>query len=248
MPNKSKKTKQEIFTEYSDRFGLDLNQKPPVDKFYTQLEPDEYLEKLPYIHDIEYFCVRLRQALEKNQTICIYADFDTDAVTATGIMYWGLIDLGFNPEKLFFYTPDRFKEGYGVNTEAIDYLSKQVDLIITVDCGINSVLEADIVLKNAHADLIITDHHHLTEQLPNCLAVCNPRLSEYKNNLKRGGEKLSKEEKAFIKTLEIRRVGVESVTNPKLSHSVTGVGTAWFCLVWLGYYLDDPSLFETAPR
>jgi DHH family len=241
MPTKTKeKARADIFTEYSDRFGLDLNQKPLVDKFYTQLEANEYLEKLPYIHDIEYFCVRLKQALDRQETICIYADFDTDAVTATGVMYWGLIDLGFNPDKLSFYTPDRFKEGYGVNTEAIDWLSKQVDLIITVDCGINSVLEADIVLRNAHADLIITDHHHLTEQLPNCLAVCNPRLSEYKENFV-GEEKWRKQftekELTFIESLQSRRNLPESISNSKLSHSVTGVGTAWFSLVWLGYYL-----------
>jgi hypothetical protein len=239
---------QYFHKKYALRFGLDLDQKPPIDQFYTQLELSEYKNKLPFIHDIEFFCIRLHQALLKNEKICIYADFDTDAVTATGVMYWGLIDLGFNKDKIKFYTPDRFTEGYGVNIEAIDWISKEVDLIITVDCGINSTAEADVVLKNKKADLLITDHHHLTTELPNCLGVCNPRLSEFKRDKKLSDSRYKTLIKKnprylnFMESIKNRFEIPESNTNPKLSHSVTGVGVAWFCLVWLGYFIEEYDL------
>jgi single-stranded-DNA-specific exonuclease len=136
-------------------------------------------------------------------------------------MYWGLVLLGFKRENIDFYAPDRFTEGYGMNTEAVEMLCDKYDLIISVDCGINSTLEAEVCRKKG-VDLIITDHHHLTNEIPNALAVINPRLSEIYNS-----------------------------NNPKyelkknyLSPSVTGVGVAWFVVVWLAYYMKQDLDFE----
>jgi single-stranded-DNA-specific exonuclease len=199
-----------IVAEYVSRF-----QKPenyPIDQFFTQFSLDDYGGKLPYLFDIDKFCVRVKKAIDAHEKVCIYSDYDTDAVTATGTMYWGLIELGVKPDNLDFYAPDRFTEGYGMNPEAALELSQKYDLVISVDCGINSVVEAE-VFKNTQCDLIITDHHQLTGSVPDCIAVINPRLSEVYTDRR-------KEDGLY------------------LSISVTGVGVAWFSLVWLAYYLQ----------
>lgn len=202
-----------ILLDYAKRFNKPNSKTLEISGFFTSLD-EKYLAELPYLYDIEVATDRLKQALEQNQKICIYSDYDTDAVTATGTMYWGLTLLGFNPENLDFYAPDRFTEGYGMNPEAISMLCDKYDLIISVDCGINSVNEAKICQEKG-IDLIITDHHHLSGELPKCLAVINPRLSEY----------YAKESAKFVQK------------NNYLSSSVTGVGVAWFVVVWLAYRL-----------
>ena len=164
-----------ILTEYISRFKKP--QSIQFDQFFTQFSLQDYESKLPYLFDIDIFCKRLEIAIKNQQSICIYSDYDTDAVTATGTMYWGLIELGVKPEKLDFYAPDRFTEGYGMNPAAAQELSQKYDLVISVDCGINSTEEA-LVFKNTKCDLIITDHHQLTGLVPDCVAVINPRLSE----------------------------------------------------------------------
>jgi len=243
-------------TKYYNRF---TNNKPvKSDKFFTQYDISEYSEKLPYIFGIESFCSRLYQALIKKEKICIYSDYDTDAVTATATMYWGLVGLGFAKEKIDFYAPDRFTEGYGMNTEAIEMLSQKYDLIISVDCGINSVKEAKIVKNSQNCDLIITDHHHLQDTIPNCITI-NPRLSKYYSenidiysaqkilNL----ESLDLNENIILKIenwiKKISKNPIEYPTNSQkfLSESVTGVGVAWFCLVWFGYFLEEIQVDHT---
>ncbi|MBC7472601.1 MAG: DHH family phosphoesterase [candidate division SR1 bacterium] len=200
-----------ILIEYISRF-----KKPEsiqFDQFFTQFSLSDYEDKLPFLYDIDKFCIRLKEAIDKEESICIYSDYDTDAVTATGTMYWGLIELGVKSEKLDFYAPDRFTEGYGMNPEAAQELSKKYNLVISVDCGINSVAEAE-VFKNTNCDLIITDHHQLTGLVPDCIAVINPRLSE-----------------VYLDRREENKIYLNS--------SVTGVGVAWFSLVWLAYYLEN---------
>jgi single-stranded-DNA-specific exonuclease len=202
-----------ITFDYISRFKKPENIK--FDQFFTQFNLAEYEQKLPYLFDIDKFCMRLKTAIDDNESICIYSDYDTDAVTATGTMYWGLIELGVKPEKLDFYAPDRFIEGYGMNPDAAVELSNKYDLVISVDCGINSVKEAE-VFKSTSCDLIITDHHQLTGAIPDCVAVINPRLSEFYIDKREEGRQY-------------------------LSSSVTGVGVAWFSLVWLAYYLEKDS-------
>ena len=137
---------QNYISRYVDKDNKTQNANFP--KFFTQYDLSNYQEFLPYLCEIESFCLRLFEALLCGDKICIYSDYDTDAMTATGTMYWGLVDLGFEQDRLSFYAPDRFTEGYGMNTEAVAKLVLENDLIISVDCGINSVLEAQIVLEN----------------------------------------------------------------------------------------------------
>jgi single-stranded-DNA-specific exonuclease len=115
---------------------------------------------------------RILFAIDGDEPIAIYGDYDVDGVTATALLVQTLRALGANVRE---YIPNRFDEGYGLNIDALDALRAQgVRLVVTVDCGIRSSAEA------AHAkaiglDLIISDHHHPDENLPPAFAVINPK-------------------------------------------------------------------------
>ncbi|HSX14459.1 MAG TPA: single-stranded-DNA-specific exonuclease RecJ [Candidatus Saccharimonadales bacterium] len=115
---------------------------------------------------------RIISAIKNRQSIGIYGDYDIDGLTASAAMLDFLSSLGAKAE---VYIPDRFEEGYGINTEALTKLkAKGIDLVISVDCGITSLAEADWARTNK-LDLIITDHHSVPDQLPQALAVINPK-------------------------------------------------------------------------
>jgi single-stranded-DNA-specific exonuclease len=125
--------------------------------------------------DMEAALARLRSAILDGETIAIYGDFDVDGVTASAILIEGLRALR---AVVVSHIPDRFSEGYGVNTAAIDGLHAQgVTLMITADCGTSSVAEV------AHAtalsiDTIVLDHHTIPPQLPAAVAIVNPKRPE----------------------------------------------------------------------
>jgi single-stranded-DNA-specific exonuclease len=106
---------------------------------------------------------RILSAIDSNEAIAVYGDYDVDGVTATAILVQVLEKMGANARA---YIPNRFEEGYGVNNEALESLQADgVRLVITVDCGIRSPREA----SHAHhlgIDMIISDHHEPTEDLP----------------------------------------------------------------------------------
>ncbi len=122
--------------------------------------------------DMQKAVERIRAAIERKEKITIYADYDADAITACAVLYLTLKKM---EAAVDYYIPDRFTEGYGMNAEAVKSLAVAgTKLIVTVDCGINAVAEAE-VCKQASIDLIITDHHDLTSELPDALAVINPK-------------------------------------------------------------------------
>ncbi|NTV36862.1 MAG: single-stranded-DNA-specific exonuclease RecJ, partial [Anaerolineaceae bacterium] len=111
---------------------------------------------------------RILQAIRLAEPIAIYGDYDVDGVTATALMVQVLRGLSAN---VIPYIPNRFDEGYGLNNEAIDTLAGQgIRLIVTVDCGIRSVSEADYAREKG-IDLVISDHHHPREVIPTAAAV-----------------------------------------------------------------------------
>ncbi len=119
---------------------------------------------------------RIIVALEKKEKIVIYGDYDVDGVTATTLLYDLLQRSGAN---INYYLPERLVEGYGVNSEALVLLKKGgADLVITVDCGINSTEPANKA-KEMGLDLIITDHHTPGSILPEAVAIINPILDKY---------------------------------------------------------------------
>jgi len=115
---------------------------------------------------------RLVSAIANGEYIAIYGDYDADGVTATALLVQLLTELEAHVEG---YIPNRFDEGYGLNNEALDALKERgVKLVVTVDCGVRSVLEAQHA-KDLGLDLIISDHHHPGDELPPALAVINPK-------------------------------------------------------------------------
>ncbi len=128
--------------------------------------------------DMEKAVTRIAEAIEKNEKIYIYGDYDVDGITSTVLLYKYLLAHGADVE---YYIPDRITEGYGINIKAINKISKTgCKLIITVDCGITSGGETELA-KAQGMDVIITDHHTCKEKIPNALAVINPKRedSEY---------------------------------------------------------------------
>jgi len=128
------------------------------------------------LNDMDKAVKRIREGIKKNETVCVYGDYDVDGVTASAILTRYLRD----KVKVINYIPDRESEGYGVNKEAILKIKNQgAGLIITVDCGITSVEEAKYATELG-IDLIITDHHTCPEKLPECIAVINPKRENQK--------------------------------------------------------------------
>ncbi|HQV92915.1 MAG TPA: single-stranded-DNA-specific exonuclease RecJ [Anaerolineales bacterium] len=116
---------------------------------------------------------RIRFALNHNEPIAIYGDYDVDGVTATALLVEALQKLGGSVRG---YIPNRFDEGYGLNKDALDSLKADgVKLVITVDCGIRSPDET-LHARAIGLDLIISDHHHPDgDNLPPAFAVINPK-------------------------------------------------------------------------
>lgn len=116
---------------------------------------------------------RLWEAVQQKRKICIYGDYDVDGVTGTSIL-WTLFHLLDVPVE--FYTPRRLEEGYGVNSEAIRTLHERgVRTIVTVDCGITSIAEAEEA-RRLGIEFIITDHHEMKQTLPDAAVLVHPRL------------------------------------------------------------------------
>jgi single-stranded-DNA-specific exonuclease len=125
--------------------------------------------------DIEPALVRLRRAIGEGEMIAVYGDFDVDGVTASTILVEGLRGLG---GCVMSYLPDRFSEGYGVNIEAIDSLHQDgVSLMVTADCGTSSVAEIAHARK-LNIDAIVLDHHTIPPELPEAVAIVNPKRRE----------------------------------------------------------------------
>ena len=123
---------------------------------------------------------RMKVAKEKKEKIAIFGDYDADGVTSTALLIENLEKLGFS--EMIIYIPDRQLEGYGINPESIEYLAKEkVKLIITVDCGITSIEEVQQAQKLG-MDVIVTDHHHAPDELPQALAIINPNCEKAKEN------------------------------------------------------------------
>ncbi len=127
------------------------------------------------LKDMDVAIERIIQAIEGGEKIIIYGDYDVDGITSSALLVELLRSFGADVNA---YIPDRFKEGYGINIEALDgFVSQDVDLVISVDCGIRAIKEAEYA-RNLGLDLVITDHHHPGAVLPNALAVIDPKRED----------------------------------------------------------------------
>lgn len=135
----------------------------------------DYLYNPMLLKDMDKAVVRIREALAKQQRILVYGDYDVDGITSCAILVKLLRNLGGNVD---YYIPTRAEEGYGLNKDAIDEIHKQgTDLIITVDNGISSCAEVEYA-SSLGLDVIVTDHHEPQQQIPQALAVINPKQRE----------------------------------------------------------------------
>lgn len=115
---------------------------------------------------------RILEAISRREKICVYGDFDCDGVTSLTLMMQVIRQLGGQVDP---YIPDRVDEGYGLNIRAIQTLAERdYKLIVTVDCGIRSVIEVEEA-NRLGVDMVITDHHSVGSEVPPAYAVINPQ-------------------------------------------------------------------------
>lgn len=123
------------------------------------------------LNDMDKCVDRILEAIDNNEKIVIFGDYDVDGITSTAIVYDFLTGLGGIVD---YYIPNRLNEGYGLSEIAVDnVLARKPDLIITVDCGITSVQEVDYI-RSKNIEIIVTDHHECGPKLPNAYGVINP--------------------------------------------------------------------------
>ena len=175
----------------------------------------------PYlITDMEKATDRIVKAIEKQEKVTIYGDYDVDGITSITVLKSFLQDRGLEVSQ---YIPDRLHEGYGLNKNAIDKIhSNGCELMITVDCGISAIKEIEYA-KSLGIETIVTDHHEPGNELPNALAVIDNKRkdSTYPFRELAGvgvvfkviqalGMKLGLKEEEYLKYLDIVCIGTIS--------------------------------------
>ena len=148
--------------------GIDSTEQ--AKKFF---EPSmEEIHDPTLLHDMDKAVERIEQAVEKQEQITIYGDYDADGITSTSLMYETLLSIGANVN---YYVPNRFTDGYGPNMDAYQRLiDNGTQLFITVDNGVSGKNVIDKVTAEG-VDVVITDHHELPADLPNAVAIVHPR-------------------------------------------------------------------------
>jgi len=113
---------------------------------------------------------RITKAIQNNEHITVYGDYDVDGVCSSSTLVEFLQKVG---AKTSFYIPDRRREGYGLNLDAVKQIAQESQLLITTDCGINANQEITWASQNG-LDVIVVDHHQVPETLPPAIACLNP--------------------------------------------------------------------------
>ncbi len=126
--------------------------------------------------DMDKAIERIKCAINNGESIWIYGDYDVDGITSIAILMKYFEHVGL---KTHFYIPDRQDEGYGISELGLDAIKNSGgNLVITVDCGITAISQA-LYAKSIGLDLIITDHHEFHGDLPEAIAVVNPKRGDY---------------------------------------------------------------------
>ena len=200
--------------------------KPDIKGFYSPFD-------LP---NMDKAASRIIDAINKKENILIFGDYDVDGMTSTTVLYKYLTERGLNPK---YYIPNKIDEGYGLSVESIDNIldeykgENKINLIITVDCGITSLEEVEYAKENG-LDIIITDHHEPLEELPDAIAVVDPKIESNLNKAKFRelagvgvafklivgiSEKLNLDQNSYLKYLDIVALGTISDIVPMLSEN-----------------------------
>ena len=124
------------------------------------------------LKDMDKAVARIKKAIAEKENVVVYGDYDVDGITSTALVVSYLREQGVNAQA---YIPDRQNEGYGINKGAIEKIHKGgATLIISVDTGITA-FEETLYAKSLGCDVIITDHHECKQELPDAVAVVNPK-------------------------------------------------------------------------
>ena len=173
----------QITDDIAQQFKLTPIMKQVLEsKAIITAEEIERLLKGQFVHDpatmsdMTKAVERINQALDRNETILVYGDYDADGVTSTTILVKTLRELGAH---VGWYIPNRFSEGYGPNELAFqNAVDEGVSLIITVDNGIQGHDEIKLV-QDQGVDVIVTDHHEIGPTLPEAYAIVHPMHPDY---------------------------------------------------------------------
>ena len=191
------------------------------EKIRQFLEPTRQDFYNPYLmKDMEIAVERIVKAIENQEKVIIYGDYDVDGITSTTVLKKFLKDLGL---EVSYYIPNRLNEGYGLNNTAIEKIVNEgYSLMITVDCGISAIEEIDYA-NSLGLETIVTDHHEPGEVLPKALAVVDNKRKDstypFRDLAGVGvafklcqaiGMKLELKEETYLKYLDIVCVGTIS--------------------------------------
>ncbi|MFN8267236.1 MAG: single-stranded-DNA-specific exonuclease RecJ [Chitinophagales bacterium] len=142
---------------------------------------DFFRPKLEHLHDpflmkdMDIAIKRIEKAIEQNERILVYGDYDVDGTTAVSLVYSYFKDIS---DKILYYIPDRYSEGYGISFQGIDFAQEhKVTLMIALDCGIKAHDKISYA-KEKGIDFIICDHHLPGETLPEAIAILDPKRSD----------------------------------------------------------------------
>lgn len=173
-----------------DELHSSLSISLPLCNILVQREIDTYEKakdyfrpRLSQLHDpflmkdMDKAVERILFAIKNNQKILVFGDYDVDGTTSVAIMYRFLKKI-YNEDKIDFYIPHRYREGYGVSKQGIDFAKENnFDLIISLDCGIKSV-ELIGYACSLDLDFIVCDHHLPDEEVPPAIAILNPKQKD----------------------------------------------------------------------
>ncbi len=185
---KAWKIKENGHYEDIDRLAQELNIDPILATLLIQRGINTYQKAKAFfrpdlndlydpflMNDMEKAVARLKTAIGSGEKILVYGDYDVDGTTSVAMMYSFLKKYH---DRIDFYIPDRYSEGYGISLKAVDYAhSTAVTLIIALDCGIKAI-EKVAYAKEKGIDFIICDHHTPDEKLPDAVAVLDPERTD----------------------------------------------------------------------
>ncbi len=138
-------------------------------------------EKQPFydpfmMKDMDKAVARITAAIDNDEKIMVYGDYDVDGTTAVALVYKFLRQIGH--KNLVFYIPDRYNDGYGISVKGIDFAARKgVTLAIALDCGIKAV-EKVVYAREKGVDFIICDHHLPADEIPAAVAVLDPKRND----------------------------------------------------------------------
>ena len=220
---------KELTEEIAGKFGIStlvagilvsrgIIEDKQIQKFLNPTRNDFYD---PYLlEDMDIAVNKIIEVIENKGRILIYGDYDVDGITSIAVLKKFLDERGLNVD---YHIPNRLNEGYGLKKETLEEIAKKnYDLMITVDCGISALEEVEYA-NSMGIKTIITDHHETLEEIPNAIAVVNPKRKDNKYPF-RGlagvgvvfkliqaiSMKLNLDEKEYLKYLDLVCVGTIS--------------------------------------